>query len=122
MKEAEPAITSTSVWSEVKRPLTSDPRYDAVGSSSLREELFNTYIRKMASSSARQDETPSRRLSESSASGRRKEAASLRASEGKVRDEQEKVKSEMEKGRKGAGREEASASLAACSLIRSATR
>jgi hypothetical protein len=30
---------------QVKRKLTDDPRYDAVGSSSLREELFNTFLK-----------------------------------------------------------------------------
>lgn len=29
----------------MKRHITSDPRYDAVGSSSLREELFNTFLK-----------------------------------------------------------------------------
>ncbi|KAJ7129695.1 Hsp90 protein-domain-containing protein [Mycena epipterygia] len=33
------------VWKEVKRTLTDDPRYEAVGSSSLREELFNTFLK-----------------------------------------------------------------------------
>lgn len=30
---------------QVKRKLSTDPRYDAVGSSSLREELFNTFLK-----------------------------------------------------------------------------
>ncbi len=30
---------------QAKRAITDDPRYDAVGSSSLREELFNTYLK-----------------------------------------------------------------------------
>ena len=30
---------------QVKRNIVDDPRYDAVGSSSLREELFNTYLK-----------------------------------------------------------------------------
>jgi hypothetical protein len=34
----------------VKRHLTHDPRYDAVGSSSLREELFGTFLKALASS------------------------------------------------------------------------
>ncbi|PSS05370.1 hypothetical protein PHLCEN_2v3859 [Hermanssonia centrifuga] len=34
-----------AVWKEAKRAITDDPRYDAVGSSSLREELFNTYLK-----------------------------------------------------------------------------
>ena len=31
-------------WKVVKRGLEKDPRYDAVGSSTLREELFNSYV------------------------------------------------------------------------------
>ncbi|KAI0750668.1 hypothetical protein C8Q80DRAFT_1100024 [Daedaleopsis nitida] len=38
-----------AIWVEIKKHLTSDPRYDAVGSSSLREELFNTYVKAGAS-------------------------------------------------------------------------
>ncbi|WVN88207.1 uncharacterized protein L203_103408 [Cryptococcus depauperatus CBS 7841] len=44
-------ITSSSQWSLVKRNLSSDPRYDAVGSSSLREDLFNIYTRRLSSGS-----------------------------------------------------------------------
>jgi hypothetical protein len=36
----------------VKRDLIEDPRYDAVGSSSLREELFNTFLKGKSLSSA----------------------------------------------------------------------
>jgi predicted nuclease with TOPRIM domain len=35
----------------VKRKVSDDPRYDAVGSSSLREELFNTFVKASTSSS-----------------------------------------------------------------------
>ncbi|KAH9938277.1 uncharacterized protein B0H18DRAFT_966380 [Fomitopsis serialis] len=34
-----------AIWTEVKREIVDDPRYDAVGSSSLREELFHTYLK-----------------------------------------------------------------------------
>ncbi|KAI0036739.1 hypothetical protein K488DRAFT_40430 [Vararia minispora EC-137] len=34
-----------SEWKDVKRKVSNDPRYDAVGSSSLREELFNTFLK-----------------------------------------------------------------------------
>lgn len=36
---------------QVKRSLVKDPRYDAVGSSTLREELFNTFLKALASGS-----------------------------------------------------------------------
>ncbi|KAF8305066.1 hypothetical protein DL93DRAFT_2183387 [Clavulina sp. PMI_390] len=44
-------ITPNSAWKDVKRPLVKDPRYDAVGSSSLREELFKTFLNALASGS-----------------------------------------------------------------------
>jgi hypothetical protein len=37
--------------SQVKRKLSDDPRYDDVGSSSLREELFNTFLKGNSSTS-----------------------------------------------------------------------
>ncbi|KAG6854796.1 hypothetical protein C0991_001223 [Blastosporella zonata] len=39
------SIKEGSTWRDVKQNLYNDPRYDAVGSSSLREELFNTFIK-----------------------------------------------------------------------------
>ncbi|KAJ7368267.1 Hsp90 protein-domain-containing protein [Mycena albidolilacea] len=48
-----------SLWKDVKRDLTEDPRYDAVGSSSLREELFNTFLKgKSLSSTAPVEDAP----------------------------------------------------------------
>ncbi|KAJ7179213.1 Hsp90 protein-domain-containing protein [Mycena filopes] len=41
-----------SLWKDVKRKLSEDPRYDAVGSSSLREELFNTFVKGTSTGSA----------------------------------------------------------------------
>ncbi|KAG6861602.1 hypothetical protein C0995_014509 [Termitomyces sp. Mi166 len=38
-------IKEGSPWKDVKRKLYDDPRYDAVGSSSLRGELYNTYMK-----------------------------------------------------------------------------
>ncbi|EKM59176.1 uncharacterized protein PHACADRAFT_136514 [Phanerochaete carnosa HHB-10118-sp] len=34
-----------AVWKDVKKKIVDDPRYDAVGSSSLREELFSTFMK-----------------------------------------------------------------------------
>ncbi|WVQ72531.1 hypothetical protein IAR50_002088 [Cryptococcus sp. DSM 104548] len=45
-------ITTSSSWSSIKRSLSSDSRYDAVGSSSMREELFNNFIKTLSSGSA----------------------------------------------------------------------
>lgn len=40
---------------KVKRGLDKDPRYDAVGSSSLREELFNTFVKTLTTSESSVD-------------------------------------------------------------------
>ncbi|OCF40477.1 transcription elongation regulator 1 [Kwoniella heveanensis CBS 569] len=106
LKESD-NITSSSIWSEVKRPLSSDPRYDAIGSSSLREELFNTYTRKLASSSSQTDESKedaaARKLTERKA----RQEQSLKEREAKIREEKERVQMETNRSRVGAGREEA---------------
>lgn len=41
----------STIFIKVKRKLSHDQRYDAVGSSSLREELFNTFLKARVSSS-----------------------------------------------------------------------
>lgn len=46
-----PLKLTLPLYPQVKRPLVKDPRYDAVGSSTLREELFNTFLKALASGS-----------------------------------------------------------------------
>ena len=41
--------SESSKWADVKKQLQKDPRYDAVGSSRLREELFETFIKTITS-------------------------------------------------------------------------
>ncbi|WWD17407.1 hypothetical protein CI109_101848 [Kwoniella shandongensis] len=106
LKEAD-NITSSSIWTEVKRGLTSDPRYDAVGSSSLREELFNNYVRKLASTSSQQPESKEDEAARKLAERKAKAEASLKEREAKIRQEKQKLEAETNKSRVGAGREEA---------------
>ncbi|ORY32528.1 hypothetical protein BCR39DRAFT_375721 [Naematelia encephala] len=98
-------ITSSSIWSEVKRNLHSDARYDAVGSSSLREELFNTYVKNLASTSGK-TETPEEAAERKLKERKAKEEASLRERQAKVQQHQQQVSKEVGKSRAGAGREE----------------
>ena len=105
LKETE-GIRSSSIWSEVKRGILSDPRYDAVGSSSLREELFAGFISKLSSTSAlteSAEDAAERKLSERKI----REEASLRDRQAKVNEVQQQVTKDMSKSRAGAGREEA---------------
>lgn len=106
LKETE-GITATSTWAEVKKTpgMSSDPRYDAVGSSSLRQELFDNYVKKLDTIKVNEtpEEAAERRLRE------RKEKAqqSLREREAKVREEKDRVEREVGRSKAGAGREEA---------------
>ncbi|KAG8729188.1 hypothetical protein FRC11_009330, partial [Ceratobasidium sp. 423] len=51
-------ITRDSEWKDVKRGIAQDPRYDAVGSASRREELFNKYKSTVERTSIPQADTP----------------------------------------------------------------
>jgi transcription elongation regulator 1 len=105
LKETE-GITSSSDWSEVKRGISTDPRYDAVGSSSLRGESFAGYTRQLASTSAQPESAEE--AAESRVRDRKaKEEASLRERQAKIMDVQQQVTKDMSKSRAGAGREEA---------------
>lgn len=104
-------ITEASSWKDVKRGLDKDPRYDAVGSSSLREELFNTYVKTLSrgtpplrapdqSKSTEESETDRRRRDRE-----RKERA-VKEREEQVRRERERVEAQMAQSRKVLTREE----------------
>jgi hypothetical protein len=103
--QEQPNMTFNSVWAEVKKEIASDPRYDAVGSSTLRQELFDTHIKKLASSSA-VSETPEEAAERKVRERKAREEASLRERQARVQQEQEKVTLEANKSRAGAGREE----------------
>lgn len=103
LKEVE-SVSPDSKWAEVKRGISNDPRYDAVGSSSLREELFNTYLGKLGS--VIKDETPEQAAERKAREKREKAEQSLREREAQVREEKGRVEREVGKSKAGAGREE----------------
>ena len=100
---------------QVKVTLEKDPRYDAVGSSSLREELFEKLIRgRNGSSGEKRPSTgtgPSEPIEDPAArKAREKEeraAASLREREEQIRAQQRKVGLDVQRSRGLVGREEA---------------
>ena len=47
-----PDINRHSKWGDVKHRIDRDPRYQAVGSSPLREDWFDEYIRNLGVSTA----------------------------------------------------------------------
>jgi hypothetical protein len=99
--------------------LSDDPRYDAVGSSSLREELFNTFLNGNHSSSvsAAKPDTMTGQTTESEGMGTldegeqqqkrwdRKERA-VREREEKVRTERERLEADIGRSRMGMNQEE----------------
>lgn len=105
---------------QVKRKVQDDKRYDAVGSSSLREELFNTFLKAQSSSSsstppatdlnpainmsrsdpARDDEQEKERKREE------RKARAVKEREEKIKSEQRRVEADINKSRTGLNKEE----------------
>ncbi|KAF5331523.1 hypothetical protein D9611_007685 [Ephemerocybe angulata] len=100
-QEIKPGVN----WKDVKKPLYSDPRYDAVGSSTLREELFNTYIKGIGALPQKADPVQPGTAPERETREARRERA-LREREQKVKVEQSKVNTDIEKSRTGMNQEE----------------
>jgi transcription elongation regulator 1 len=99
--------------SQVKVKIQKDPRYDAVGSSSLREELYDTYMKaKEDTSDAYSKKTeivngsPSEKLSREE----RRELA-VRQREAQVQAEKRKVEADIDRSKIGLNREEDEASF-----------
>lgn len=100
---------------QIKKHLVSDPRYDAVGSSSLREELFNTYLKagvasdEPAETSTSKDGAEQQPAEDDHERDRRKKERKERAvldRENKVRVERSKVNAEIDRSKLGLTREE----------------
>lgn len=102
LKESDD-IKPGAAWSQAKKGINHDPRYDAVGSSSLREELFNKYLTTLEDAPPESMETAAERKIRER---KEKQKASLREREQAVRDQQAKVSDDVVKSRKDAGREE----------------
>ncbi|TBU49369.1 hypothetical protein BD309DRAFT_851694 [Dichomitus squalens] len=107
-----------AAWKEIKKSLTSDPRYDAVGSSSLREELFNTYIKAGASEAPAKAQSPESteqghsrptvQEDEEERERRRKERKERAVKERaeKVKAERSKLEAEIDRSKLGLSKEE----------------
>ncbi|KZV91760.1 hypothetical protein EXIGLDRAFT_719060 [Exidia glandulosa HHB12029] len=104
-------------WKDAKRTpgLADDPRYDAVGSSSLREELYNTFVKTVQRERAGEDAAPDE---ETRRKAKQERAERERAA--KVRAQQEKVEADLGRARKVVGVEEAEAAFG--SLLTDAVR
>lgn len=111
--EMSPSLTTLT---QVKKGIVNDPRYDAVGSSSLREELFNTFIKaretaafQTATSTPEDDDSKANaEMSEADRERQRKERKerAVKERENKVRSERSKVDADIVKSRQGLNRGE----------------
>lgn len=106
---AEKEIADDARWSDVKSRFASDPRYNAVASSSQREELFKKYLAKRAAQPAtsRQPEDPEEAKRRAAEERKAKQAASLKEREEKVRREKEALERAAGRSRATASKEEA---------------
>ncbi|CCO33875.1 Transcription elongation regulator 1 AltName: Full=Formin-binding protein 28 [Rhizoctonia solani AG-1 IB] len=107
-------VTKDSEWKDVKRGIAQDPRYDAVGSASRREELFNKFksSAKHEPSETELTETSSENKGEKekeSKAARRERA--LKEREAQVRVAQSNVERDINQSRGKLGREEAELEL-----------
>ncbi|KAF7301655.1 hypothetical protein MIND_00731000 [Mycena indigotica] len=97
-------------WKDVKKMLVDDPRYDAVGSSSLREELYNTFLKGTTTVSQPQTVAPKLEQQETyeEQQKRRKERAqqAVQDRENKVRVDMERVEADIGRSREVGQKEE----------------
>jgi transcription elongation regulator 1 len=101
-----------AVWKEVKKAISEDPRYDAVGSSSLREELFNTFLNAKPNqivpdqSEKQGADTLSAERGDETQKREDRKAQAVKDREEKIKVERERVQATIEKSRIGLNREE----------------
>ncbi|GAA6000943.1 hypothetical protein JCM5350_005595, partial [Sporobolomyces pararoseus] len=109
-------ITKGDKWIDVKKRHSSDPRYAAVNSSSLREQLFKNHLSSLSSSSRPTASTStststatdsSTKTTPSKEDRAARAAASLKEREEKVRLEKEKIERNAQQARGNLGKEEA---------------
>lgn len=90
-------IPHGSKWMDIKKEFQKDPRYDAIGSSSLREELFDTFS-KTLSTNIRTEEKREENVEEEK---KRKREKAVKEREERVRAEKERVERENARSRAG---------------------
>jgi len=105
-----------SAWKDFKRKISLDPRYEAVGSSSLREELFDAFLKANAGGSstsrpsASTSHSPEKKAEEDPEEGERKKKEkrerALREREQKVKADLSKVEAQIGRSRAGLNKEE----------------
>ena len=109
-------VNEKPAWKDFKRRISSDPRYEAVGSSSLREELFDAFLkansgdpstsRPSASSSHSPEKEAEEDPEEAERKKKEKRERALREREQKVKANLSKVEAQIERSRAGLNKEE----------------
>ncbi|KAJ7591081.1 Hsp90 protein-domain-containing protein [Mycena floridula] len=93
-------------WKDVKRGLVSDPRYDAVGSSSLREELFNVFLKAVTNPVTEAPESSSTSLPKPTESKMDRKERAVREREEQVRAERQRLETDIGKSKSNLNRGE----------------
>ncbi|KAF8595141.1 hypothetical protein BDV93DRAFT_611572, partial [Ceratobasidium sp. AG-I] len=104
-------ISASSNWKDVKRGIAQDPRYDAVGSATRREEMFNkfksTFQRKSHSPPPATNTEPLHETKNEKESKSARRERALKEREAQVRGAQSKVEKDIGRSRRTLGKEEA---------------
>ncbi|KIY49169.1 hypothetical protein FISHEDRAFT_65236 [Fistulina hepatica ATCC 64428] len=118
LKEKVGHTVTDSSWKDVKRSLYGDPRYDAVGSSSLREELFNTYCKaqmtntnsvapsESANSATKDEEFVVEREQDEQKRLQEKRERAVREREQQVKVERDRIEAAVRRSKKGLNMDE----------------
>lgn len=106
------SLAFMTLFIQVKKAISEDPRYDAVGSSSLREELFNTFLNAKPNqivpdqSEKQGADTLSAERGDETQKREDRKAQAVKDREEKIKVERERVQATIEKSRIGLNREE----------------
>jgi len=105
LKECD-EIDHHSRWSDIKKMLADDPRYQAVDSSSQREDWFSDYVHDLRDSrSKRRDRSRSRKRSKSSGSSKSRSRSDSRDKKKKKKKDRSRSKSKSRSGSRGRKRD-----------------
>ncbi|CAA7259746.1 unnamed protein product [Cyclocybe aegerita] len=104
-------VTEGISWKEAKKGVYKDPRYDAVGSSSLREELFNTFVKGKASEVSQtpdsgKESAGTRHPTEGAEDRQERRNKAVKEREEKIRAERQRVDASIERSRMDVNKEE----------------
>ena len=102
-----PILTILLLQVKSKREIYKDPRYDAVGSSSLREELFNTFVKGSSShTTIEKSPDPVKDSKEEALDRQERRNKAVKEREQKINAERRRLDADIEKSKKGIDKEE----------------